>query len=94
MPHRTYRRLGHRALGLLPFGRDERGALVVVFVGVAAVQGLAVALGLTVVCAIGILAHRQSHRGRLNHLRAALRRRAPVRYARRVADPLRTRGHR
>ena len=80
-------------MGLLPFGRDERAVLVVAFVVIAAAQGLAIALGVTVLGAIAILGHRQAHRGRLNHLRAALRRRAPVRYARRVPDPIKKRDH-
>lgn len=89
MRHRTYRRLGHRALGLLPFGTDERALLAATFVGGAALKGLIFALATTVLLAIACLAHRQAAGGRLNHLRAAARKRRPVRYARRAPDPLR-----
>lgn len=89
MRHRTYRRLGHRALGLLPFGRDERALLAVVFVASVALKGLLFALAAITLVAVLCLAHRQARGGRLNHLRAAVRQRRPIRYARRAPDPLR-----
>lgn len=88
MSHRTYRRLGHRALGLFPFGPDERWALCATFVGAAALGGLLAALGVTVLASVALLAHRRAHSGRMTHLRALLARLKPRRYARRVPDPI------
>lgn len=89
MSHSTYRALGHRALGFLPFTRDERRLIGGVFLGTAFVRGLMTALIVMVVLGVAILVHRRAHDGRYEHLRAALRARRQRRYARRAPDPLR-----
>jgi hypothetical protein len=88
MSHRSYRRLGHRALGLLPFGSDERVLLCVTFVGIAALAGVLISLCTTALVAVALLAHRRAHDGRMTHLRALQARMRPRRYARRVPDPI------